>query len=707
MKKLLLTLSSVTLVSTAGMSVVSCGVKPEKSVIFMLPGEAVGTASIDKKDAYMDMAEEFNAIHKDETGFVPVEVRWAKSGTINDAILTGDNLPDLYVSYADAVSLYANTKVGDQVRDMESSIGEAGYSKLTGDIVDDSFLKEGQYKMDGSEKATQIVLPFGKSVELSVINVNFFLEFVSKIKTGALTEGNGSDEISAFDGSIVATKARTAFEEFNNSERKNLTGEGKLSGTKVYKDDLVINEANLGNNQNAKESLARLVNLFNELGTANAQNIDEKIREIFSKNETIIDMATVYNAVKSNFDLRYADKKGDLHNVNKSADSHFSFGIDSLANKYFMDQAARSGIASIDITNKDNGFFYNATYDKATRVANVEFDQTSDSFQDTSKFLQDFKDIALSNDNASQQLTYKEQWNGTLNLSRQEGTTKYYTSDSFLVGSSFMSSGSTAGAYNFVKDRSVSKDETYQPVTNADVLTASTSTAQGKKSVFMSQGPGIAGFKSTGSNAADKEKTVTAFLNYMMQPKQAADFALKSNYMPPTKSGMLIYQNYVNGDFNNTKGKVGDASNQILSGVVKKLNEKNETNNGTAFTVENTFTPVRSTSKNRLSSQAAPNAVNSGFIENYLNLGTNVQPSKTILVTSTPAPIGSTVRDGIATAMTGTGTITDLNKAKEVKFTDLLNKANYVYNLNTYVMKKNNTDMFSKINMTFKKTQNK
>lgn len=131
-------------------------------------------------------------------------------------------------------------------------------------------------------------------------------------------------------------------------------------------------------------------------------------------------------------------------------------------------------------------------------------------------------------------------------MTKYNGTSgSVYTSTAFQNGTTLVGSGSSAGAYNYTTNAAA------KLIKDADLLT--TSTINNEKDAFMSQGPGLAGFKSTGTNAVEKEKTVTAFLQYMMQPKQAADFALKTNYMPSTTKAMKIYQNYVDGTYNNSE----------------------------------------------------------------------------------------------------------------------------------------------------------
>jgi ABC-type glycerol-3-phosphate transport system substrate-binding protein len=70
----------------------------------------------------------------------------------------------------------------------------------------------------------------------------------------------------------------------------------------------------------------------------------------------------------------------------------------------------------------------------------------------------------------------------------------------------------------------------------------------------MQQGPGLAGFKSVGSNARTKEKVVTKFVKYLLQPKVLNRLAIMSGYIPSTKTALNLFQHYKNGDFNNETG---------------------------------------------------------------------------------------------------------------------------------------------------------
>ncbi|ATZ21225.1 hypothetical protein [Mesoplasma tabanidae] len=674
MKKLLLTLSSVFIIAGAAGSVVSCGVSPEKEVIFaLIGGYSMSDTDLEKLNAYKEMADEFNEEHKNEENFVPINVVWRESSYLNNAVLTGDNLPDLYISYVDAASTYLESTVADQVRDMEKSMGEDGFKKFTDDLITPAFIEEGKYK------ETQVVFPFGKSFDISVINVNLLFQFMA-----------------LFEEESVKSKLTNLEEKYKqyNAKRKNvLENNTEMSGTRIFKNGLTIVQNNQYLKQNDLEvpidstTYNYLVDLFLKV-----DNSIDGIKSIFASTKNVLALTIAMNQIIQKNLLDVTVKIDNNKYVKPNEKFNFAFGIDSLDNKYYMDYASTSeGHEIIDIQN-DKDFWYNATYEN--KKANITLNSESQSFKDTSKYLQGMKKIALSNfeKDKSVPINYSEQWNGVFSTSRyeQNSQSKTYITQDFTKGTMFMGSASSANDFYFTtswtKNLDVYNNQnlptqketvTYTPVTRADVITTSkTNESNPEKAVFMSQGRGIAGFKSNGSNALYKEESVKNFLNYIMQPVPAARFALRTSYMPATKSGMLIYENYLNGNYNNNEGNPKDK--KALIKVVQEIEASYNSNSITEHQAEELIPEYfgQILTNNKPEWKAGISPVNTGFINDYLNpkIGNEVhlEENKVSLVSSKAHPVTDIVRSGIKNSISGTNGIMDLAKKPNMSFYDLI-----------------------------------
>ncbi|ASZ08779.1 hypothetical protein CK556_00145 [Mesoplasma chauliocola] len=704
MKKLLLTLSSVLVVGVSTSTLISCGIKPENEVVFMLFGTTSSNGDQEKRKNFQDIAESYNQAYKNEPDFVPVKVVMRSSNYLDLAIQSGDNLPDLYVSYVDAASTYVDSSIGNQVRDMKESMGE-GFKKFEEDLITPAFMEEGQYKN------TQIVLPFGKSFDISVINVNLFIQFMALFPELVTLSVNLSDN----------------FNEYNKQRSDLLDGSEEWVKTKIFREGLSLSKTQSDNDsisidQNVYDSLVE------EMKKVKDVNL---IKEFFNSTENVLNVASAFREIVDNdgldvtVTLNEADKS---KSVKPNETYNFAFGMDSIDNKYYMDYAAtkgaKEGVINVEDSispSPDKDFWYSTTYNN--KIANIELNPYSQGFLNTTKYLQGMKDIALKNDKASS-TEWRDQWNGVFSAARRTSTTQNWVTEDFVKSTMFMASASSANDIYFTdqfKDKDVqiinngteiNGKATYRPVSKADVITTSTTNGENSngKSVFLSQGRGIAGFKSNGNNAAAKEKSVTNFLNYMMQPIQTAQYGLKTSYMPATKSGMSIYESYLDGSYNNTSDeikKVDKLSNVIMEIEKDYFNNPIDKQEAKALIPEY-FQQIKDSTGNP-EVKAGVSSVNTAFIKDYLDPLIKGERDDIELVSSKAIPTTDIIRSSLKPALTGTGGLLDLRAsggAREIGLDKLLEDGNQYYNLSRYIRTYQNQEFYRQINVKITENPN-
>ncbi|ATQ35187.1 hypothetical protein CS528_00110 [Mesoplasma entomophilum] len=189
--------------------------------------------------------------------------------------------------------------------------------------------------------------------------------------------------------------------------------------------------------------------------------------------------------------------------------------------------------------------------------------------------------------------------------------------------------------------------------------------------------------------------------------------------MPTSKKGMAVYQNYVNGTFNNStafknKDRYYDdklINNESIQLATKGILHINQT--ATKEQVMSVFQPLSvGTGKDeKADSRASVNSVNAGLIDDYLmpkTLKRDLEDlsSKTLLVSSTPNPLGQEVRSAIDKSTVGRGTVTDLSQKTNRKFKDLVSnegRRGHYYSIGYWINKNSGTDMFKQIDISMKK----
>lgn len=404
MKKLLSALTATALTATVATSVVSCGIKPEKNVVFALPEETIGATSNDKQSGYKDLVAAFNDEHAAEIAngeMVEIETRLEKSGNIAKNIAAKNNLPDLYVIYADAVSTFQHSGAGSSVRDMSESMGN-GLTNLKESLITKSFINEGTYN------GKQLVLPYGKSVDLSVINVRLLTEltkgFVSdaqaktiKEKFEAYNQKSRSSLFATDDEATMSTYTSINPEAFEKVKKNNDTD--ITSALQTFKD--IISELTVTGNGNE--------NPTSPTADDSGKEFANKIRTIFKKTENIEAIVTLTTYLYNEYSaILYSGvyNQGSEGTVDtdlagkEKASNHYAFSIDSMENKYFMDHVANTDGAkkNIDIADKNNGFMYNAQLNqnesgKVTGTT-VELNTQSESYKHTTKLFNMFQSVA-------------------------------------------------------------------------------------------------------------------------------------------------------------------------------------------------------------------------------------------------------------------------------------------------------------------------
>lgn len=705
MKKLLLTLSSVLVVGGTASSVVSCGVKPEKEVIFMLFGTTSSSGDQEKRKNFQDLADAYNKIHQSDENFVPVKVVMKNSNYLDLAIQSGDNLPDLYVSYVDAAATYVDSSVGNKVRDMKKSMGD-GFDKFNKDLITPAFMEEGQYRDE------QIVLPFGKSFDISVINVNLFIQFMELFPE--LKE--------------TVETLKINFEKYNEDRKSLLGGSEEWTATKVFKEGLTFRAKD-----NAIDSDTNSIELDKELFTDLVKSLQgissvEEIKDFFNSTQNVLNVADAFREVVSNNKL---DVKVTLNEENKKVITttdkyHFAFGIDSLDNKYYMDYAAttaaQEGVINVQnsIDKPTEDFWYSTNYEN--KIANIELNPYSQGFVNTTEYLQGMKDIALKNGDNSITTDWRDQWNGVFSTARKSNSTQNWVTEDFVKSTMFMASASSANDIYFTdqfKNKDVIDEEgkpaskTYRPVSKADVITTATTNGNDtNKNVFLSQGRGIAGFQSEGKNAVEKEKTVEGFLIYIMQPIQTAQYGLKTSYMPATKSGIKIYESYLNGSYNNTTGNIGSETKliEVIRNIEKEYNGNEITEDKARELIPVYFSQIlNSTGAPEL--KAGVSSVISSFIKDYLdpliNENQDEASNKVALVSSKAIPTTNIIRSSLKPTLTGSQGLLDLTSnsanSRDAKMTELLVDGNNTYNLTRWIRTYTNKEFFKEINIKITK----
>ncbi|WP_026389350.1 lipoprotein [[Acholeplasma] multilocale] len=556
MKKLLTILGAVTLTTSSAMAVVACSDKSEEDVIFMLPGiVASQTGKIAK--AYEEMINDFNESNESD---IKVQYRWKKEDPVAQDIAAGKALPDLYVAYPDSVSSISMGAAKNQIRDMQATIGYEE-KELREKFIRDSFYEEGIIK----DKLA--VLPAAKSLAFTTVNLKLLIEMISKVVEGG------------FDNQIVKD-LMTSVDEYNSNrtlalhdvQHKVDAEVGNLGKEKrIVTMETRFKDPEFGNKGGLKLQTAKTGKIFTKNAKATAETKEIFISKIISKLEGNVSVDKIIELLKDNDNYYILTKLyQELHNFSKDSsgkitysdmeteqirkmDKSFSesyvyaFGVDDSANRVYIQASKDSGITNLDATKDTHkDFLYelkDVNYEQRTGKVILN---SGGSAGTTMKWFDEIAELAKTNrDNENDP---RAKWRGAILPGKIENA---YSSNFFKQGTMFASTSSSAGSWSMINNNSnLAMPQDIVAISNS---TKSSNGEDFKADYFAQQGPGIAGFNSTGANKTGKEKVVTAFLQYMLSEKTLTKFSLQSGYIPSTKDAMNRYSYYVNGSFDNMR----------------------------------------------------------------------------------------------------------------------------------------------------------
>lgn len=531
MKKLFLSLAAISTIGSSTITVISCGPKEPKNVILEIDGDVASHIG-PKADAYTNIVNSYNTLRNNNK--LKIEIKFAPANTILNDIRSGDTTPNLYVSYADKVTYYEDIMPKDKIVDMANvinfdlkeleklaksaktinqKIAKIYDSAKNNNEVNDEMNKqlfggmtldevthmnnEDQYYVplgesflqDGTNMEGKMYLaPAGKSFNIGMLNKNLIAE-IYEIVTGEIPKWNQRDDIKYF--------GIDAKEKLKNLRSKTIAN--------------LMNELNL-----------------NDLPSKNKfrTNQDKLIKDIFEKafrpqekldQEKDWDVALITNAYQDLSILEIvlmvykyiANQTVDADSKNENYHKSFSMAIKDI----------------VEFVNA-----MNSTYDKKKIFAKVDplvnkhkmiidnrKDEGAESFADTLEFFEFANRL--------------EPLDISLNTPAHPGSlfaNGDYSYDYWVRGGMLLSFGSTAGV-SFWTTKNPEKDQPSVKAEDIELVDVPTYGDQKNERSIVQQGPGIAMFK---SDNVEKNKIAVDFLNYFMQAKNNAEFAITSGYLP-------------------------------------------------------------------------------------------------------------------------------------------------------------------------------
>jgi len=514
MKKILAFFSSLFLIIISVTTVVACGPTIETDVLLLLPGDVMSNSSGVNR-AYRKIVEEFNNSEEMKDSSVKVKVTWEAENAVQRRSLSGEQLPDLYVSYADNVSGYVlDPTLKDLARDME--VTATGSTTKT-DAFKKQFWSENFYN-EGIINDNLHVLPMNKSFDISFVNLKVFLELVNFVNPSWATS----------------------------------IGAGLVSEQRPYTDKKTEMFLPLKEGQQLDISDSLKTNLET---IANASVKSTALHNFFKLNQNVLDLANIYSQLYKqnlNADLirqKYIGRDGDIRKI-------YSIGLESPSNRIFMEYADALNKSRIDPADENtNDFFYAARNIDPwrNRMDLILDNKNSSTFQAMTKFFNDLRSYSSRQGNNP-----NDRWSGSM-IPGRVGGSRTYAGVYFVQGTMLFASGTSAATWDYIPNQPTAGVEDQYEL-DKDIFITATSTATGNNFNFLQQGAGIAGFKSTGKNSTEKEAVTTKFIQYLLKAENQNRFAIMAGYVPSTQDALDMYRYYKDGTFDNQTGQWKDGA---------------------------------------------------------------------------------------------------------------------------------------------------